>query len=88
MTQVDGLSLTQFQDYFFRSLDIIPLPIVVSQGIISTIEGDNNRQHLYFNQTFVKELGYTIQDIPDISTWFTTVYPDPEYRQEVALRWE
>ncbi|MBF4227610.1 GGDEF domain-containing protein, partial [Vibrio anguillarum] len=36
MTQVDGLSLTQFQDYFFRSLDIIPLPIVVSQGIIST----------------------------------------------------
>ncbi|WP_214653195.1 GGDEF domain-containing protein, partial [Vibrio anguillarum] len=46
------------------------------------------RQHLYFNQTFVKELGYTIQDIPDISTWFTTVYPDPEYRQEVALMWE
>lgn len=89
MAHKEAFSLAQFQDYFFRALDVIPLPILVSQGISSVSAGKNeNRRHLYFNQTFVKEFGYTIQDIPDISVWFTTAYPEPEYRQEVSVRWE
>ncbi|PRQ62558.1 hypothetical protein BWR16_09965 [Vibrio sp. V01_P9A10T6] len=88
MAQQKTLSLAQFQNYFFQALDVIPLPILVSQGGTFTSSNENdNRQHLYFNQAFVKELGYTVRDIPDLLAWFTTAYPEPEYRQEVVQQW-
>ena len=41
----------------------------------------------FINPTFTEILGYTLDDIPDKSTWFEKAYPDPEYRKQVMDRW-
>ena len=41
----------------------------------------------FINPTFTDIFGYTIDDIPDKSTWFEKAYPDPEYRKQVMDRW-
>lgn len=56
----------------------IPLPLVLIDKI-----GNVNYVNNYFTETF----GYTIEDIPSINKWFTTAYPDPEYRKLVLENW-
>lgn len=80
-------SLDQFKQYFFDALDIVPLPLLISEGIVSDEIGNNNRAHIFFNQAFQQELGYTLDSMPDIYQWFEKAYPDPSYRQEVIHQW-
>ncbi len=42
----------------------------------------------YINPTFTRMLGYSIEDIPDIATWWPKAYPDPDYRQRVMAAWQ
>ena len=42
----------------------------------------------FFNEAFVNTLGYTIADIPTLDSWWTTAYPDPEYRESLARLWQ
>ncbi len=41
----------------------------------------------YTNHAFEQVLGYTVEDVPDIDTWWLKAYPDPEYRRQVMARW-
>jgi PAS domain S-box-containing protein len=42
---------------------------------------------LYLNRAFVDNLGYTLDDIPNIQTWWVKAYPDEKYRQIVSEKW-
>ena len=49
----------------------------------------NARQELVFiNQHFKNFFGYTLQDIPDISTWAVFAYPDEAYRKWALETWD
>ncbi|MCX7144791.1 MAG: PAS domain S-box protein [Sulfuritalea sp.] len=60
-------------------MDESPLPMLVLNGGTQGVE--------FVNQRFTETLGYTIEDIPDLSRWWPLAYPDPDYRQQVAVNW-
>ncbi|MDD2358618.1 MAG: PocR ligand-binding domain-containing protein, partial [Thiovulaceae bacterium] len=41
----------------------------------------------YINHQFTELFGYTLEDIPDIDTYYSKVYPDEDYRKNVILPW-
>jgi len=41
----------------------------------------------YINHQFTELFGYTLEDIPDIDTYYKKVYPDEGYRKNVILPW-
>ncbi len=79
------LSDQDLQGYVSRILDVIPLPIIISK---SSVLGQGEREHLHFNKAFVKELGYTMAQIPNIEAWFERAYPQIDYRQEIIAQWQ
>lgn len=42
----------------------------------------------YINHQFTQLFGYTLDDVPDVKTWYQKAYPDPYYRQTVIEPWE
>ncbi len=42
----------------------------------------------YFNPKFTEIFGYTLEDLPDKTTWFNKAYPDPEYQEMVRDIWK
>jgi PAS domain S-box-containing protein len=41
----------------------------------------------YFNPKFTEIFGYTLEDLPDKTTWFSKAYPDSNYREKVRAVW-
>lgn len=41
----------------------------------------------YINHTFTRMFGYTLEDLPNVETWFKKAYPDPESYREILSRW-
>ncbi len=63
----------------FKSLVMnAPIPICVTDldGVVA-----------YMNHTFVRVIGYTRTELPDIGAWWRRAYPDQELRRQVAKRW-
>lgn len=44
---------------------------------------DGKGRYRYMNPAFTRITGYTLEDLPDISTWFECACPNPTYRQKV-----
>ena len=42
----------------------------------------------YVNERFIEKFGYTLSDIPDLDTYFKTVYPEKSYREKVISNWD
>lgn len=53
---------------------------------MAVIDGNNSVRLL--NNQFVKDFGYTTNDLPTMKDWFDQVYPDLEKRQEASEAWE
>lgn len=73
----------------FKTLNFIPIPILLSEGI--EVEGrrpSTHRVHHFMNDAFIEQLGYNLSDIPNIAAWFDTVYPDPIIREQAMLEWD
>lgn len=66
------------QEKFKNVFDYSVFPIAIA---------DNNGKMLAYNRNFVDTFGYTIDDIPDIKTWFETVYDDLNYKEYVEKEW-
>ena len=63
----------------FRTLFMnAPIPL-----INSSLDG----KVLTVNDCLHRVLGYTLEDIPDLDHWWTSVYPDAVYRQWVQSTW-
>ncbi|MBN2077531.1 MAG: transporter substrate-binding domain-containing protein [Spirochaetes bacterium] len=63
---------------FKRFTEKAPFPVVIAAAD-GTFE--------YVNPRFTEAYGYTLSDIPDTDTWFTTMYPDREYRNSIIEKW-
>ena len=72
---------------FYRLIDVIPVPIVVSQYDGAEVTMPYLHRTHYINQTYRKVVGYSIEDIPDLDTWFRIAYPDPDYCAELKQHW-
>lgn len=59
-------------------LENVPVPMMLS---------DRSRTVLYVNPQFTEAFGYTIEDIPTETEWWSLAYPDPDYRQQVLQQW-
>ncbi len=57
-----------------------PLAICIFSGSEQVVE--------YFNPTFIRLFGYTIEDIPTIDTWWPIAYPDKKYRDQIKGEWD
>jgi PAS domain S-box-containing protein len=66
-------------EWRFRQLaDCSPMPIALY---------DNDEKVTYLNTKFISTFGYTLDDIPTLSSWWPLAYPDPVYRQELVEKW-
>jgi len=61
------------EDRFRTMMEIAPYPI-----ILADLKGKVN----FLNHSFTEVLGYTIDDIPDIETWWHKAYPDKKNREK------
>ncbi|MCE1203150.1 MAG: response regulator [Holophagaceae bacterium] len=76
----EALEAQEASEARFRSLVVnAPIPIAISnaQGGVT-----------YVNRRFEDVLGYTLEDLPDLETWWIKAYPNPEVRKRVAAQWE
>lgn len=63
---------------FYQTIDLIITPILLS---------NSETKHQYVNKAFLKQIGYSVEDIPDQNAWFNCVYPEADYRAEVKESW-
>lgn len=88
MQQPEQDVIDNFRRYFFHSLDLIPVPVLVSAPVLDPLTGEEiNRLHLHVNRAFVQELGYQLADVPDMHRWFALAYPDVEHRHYLLQQW-
>ena len=41
----------------------------------------------YLNKEFTRVFGYTLDELPDLDSWWATAFPDKEYRAEMREKW-
>lgn len=56
-----------------------PLPIVIT---------DDKKDIEFFNDKFIEQFGYTLNDIRTSEEWYVKCYPDEEYRNSVRECWQ
>jgi PAS domain S-box-containing protein len=71
-------AIKESEENFKKIIDNSPLPIAIMNSL---------GEFKYANHKLTEMIGYSIDDIPTISEWWTTVYPDPEYRRKVKESW-
>ena len=52
-----------------------PVATVISKGLQQEI--------VYLNPKFIKNFGYTIEDMPTVEEWWMLAYPDDGYREQI-----
>ena len=63
----------------FRALIMqapVPISLLSARGRIE-----------YLNQAFEEVLGYTLEDLPDLQSWWEHAYPDTAMRERVSSHW-
>jgi PAS domain S-box-containing protein len=61
------------------TLDHVPVPMAISE------EGAGIT---FLNREFVRNFGYTLEDIPTVERWAELAYPDPDYRRKTFEIWD
>ena len=67
-----------------KFFDMLPLPILIAEKK----EGTLNYPIKNVNSSFIKSIGWSIEEIPDKEHWWKTAYPDPDYQKVVERLWE
>ncbi|TGL60759.1 sensor histidine kinase [Leptospira sarikeiensis] len=62
--------------------DFIPCPLGLSHGT------PGNGDVIYLNRSFLEQIGYNYEDIPNGERWFEAALPDPVYREEFLREWK
>ena len=61
---------------------------IISVSPVPMALNDEQQRITFLNPAFVQTFGYTLEDLPTVSQWWTQAYPDPEYRKWVADTWQ
>jgi len=62
--------------------DFLPYPFIIAEDF-----GDKHL-NTYLNEKFLEEIGYTLEEIPTIESWYEHAYPDSIYRENVIRSWD
>ncbi|HMK06724.1 MAG TPA: PAS domain-containing sensor histidine kinase [Flavobacterium sp.] len=62
--------------------DFLPYPFIIAEDF------GNLHLNTYLNEKFLEEIGYTLDEIPTIESWYLHAYPDEAYRNEVVRNWD
>ena len=62
--------------------DFLPYPFIIAEVI------DGVHYNTFLNEKFKKEIGYTLEEIPTIQTWYDKAYPEETYRDKVIKSWD
>lgn len=62
--------------------DFLPYPFIIAEVI------DGEHFNTFLNEKFLEEIGFTLDEIPTISAWYTKAYPDEVYRNSVIQNWD
>ncbi len=68
-------------------LEQIRLQDVLDRSPLGIGWSDASGKIEYVNHRFTELFGYTLDDLPDLETWFHLAFPDPAYRREVIGPW-
>ncbi len=71
-------ALQESEEKFRNIIKSSPLPKVL-------LSMDNKVQ--YANDIFIEKIGYTPEEVPDLETWLTFAFPDPQYREQIRQQW-
>jgi diguanylate cyclase (GGDEF)-like protein/PAS domain S-box-containing protein len=66
---------------FYRLFDFVPIPMIIAEEVIA--DGKVRSIHRHYNRKFLDMIGYTLEEVPDMETWYQTAYPDAAYRAQV-----
>lgn len=61
---------------------------IVNASPIPHVLSDGKSKIFYLNQAFTDNFGLTLADVPNLSLWFETAYPDPDYRRQIKKKWD
>jgi len=75
-------------DLHKSTLQRIQLKDILDFSPIGIGWSDKNGNIEYINHQFTKLFGYTIEDIPNIDTWYKKAYPNEEFRKAVIEPWQ
>lgn len=76
-------SFIKSKDDVVKIANFLPYPFIITE----IEKSDDQFESLFFNENLIQEFGYTIQDIPDVDTWYELLYPDEAYRNEIRTAW-
>lgn len=65
-------------------LDVIPIPALVSE---MTGKQNSDNSPRFINAAFLEQIGYSLDEIPNIESWFEIAYPDPIMRLDAKDVW-
>jgi len=71
--------LRESRDQFEQAIKRAPIPMVIT---------DSEQDILHFNDKFIEEFGYTLEDVSTAEGWWRAAYPDEAYCQMVRDSWE
>lgn len=70
--------LEENEEKFHKFFNEIPYPLC---------HIDESGKFIEANKSFTKNLGYTLDDVPDIDAWWKKACPDPDYRMWAIENW-
>jgi signal transduction histidine kinase len=76
-------SIFKSKEDVIKVANFLPYPFIITE--IET--HDSSFESLFFNENLIQEFGYTVQDIPNVDTWYELLYPDENYRNEIRHVW-
>lgn len=73
------LALARSEHQYRTLIDVSPVPYALNDAAHNVV---------LLNAAFVQTFGYTIEDVPTLADWWPKAYPEPQYRQWVAAKWQ
>lgn len=77
---MNELRISRFE--LHKVADFLPYPFIIAEVI------DGIHYNTFLNEKFSEEIGYTLEEIPTIETWYEHAYPDAAYREKVIKGWD
>lgn len=71
--------LRKSEEQFRNVAELSPFPVSIM---------DASDRYVYFNGSFSRTFGYSIEEIPNGETWFSLAFPDPELRRKAKITWK
>ncbi len=71
--------LRESEEHLRKLLENSPVGIGIS---------DEEGKFTFLNHKFTRLFGYTVDDIPDLETWWSAAHPDEHYRKAVKETWD